>query len=79
MAEKHEIKAAIKEAFDEEIKPLYVEREQHYQDHLFITELRGFLDNIKNTTVKVTIRAIITIIIGGCVAGFIWSKGYFHK
>ena len=80
MTEKHEIKQAIKEAFDEEIKPFYVDREEHYQDHMFIKELRGFLDNIKNTTVKVAVKTVVVAIIGACLIGFIcfiWSKEYF--
>ena len=29
-----DIRSVVKEVFDEELKPLYVEREQHYQVHM---------------------------------------------
>lgn len=73
--EKSDLKAAIKEAFDEELKPLYIDREQHYQDHLFLKELRLLLDSIKNNTVKTIVIVLITGLVGAITTGlFFWAK-----
>ncbi len=86
MTDKEVYKEAIKEAFDEEIKPLYVEREQHFRDHLkiqkleykdilFLTEWRKWVENIKDTTTKTIVKAIVIAIIGLIVVGAgIWAK-----
>lgn len=72
---KETIKAAVVEALKEEIKPFYIERETHYQDHLFIKELREWLDSIKSTAWKTIAKIVITGIIGLLILGFIfWGK-----
>ncbi len=75
MTDKALYKQAIKEAFEEEIKPLYVEREQHYKDHLkiqklktedviFLTTLRDCVVDIKTTTWRTFIRVIVPAFLG---------------
>lgn len=69
------IKAAVVEALQEEIKPFYIERETHYQDHLFIKEAREWLDNIKSTMWKTIAKAVVAGLIGLLILGFIfWGK-----
>lgn len=72
---KEMIKAAVVEALQEEIKPFYIEREAHYQDHLFVKELREWLNSSKSTIWKTTIKIGITGLIGLLILGFIfWGK-----
>ncbi len=73
--EKEQLKAALKEALQEEVKSFYIEREQHYQDHLFIKELRELFTSIKSTTSRTIVGIVITALIGLIVLGFIfWGK-----
>lgn len=73
--EKEELKDAIKEVLHAEIKPFYIEREMHYQDHQFIKEVREFIGSIKSTTSRTVVGIVVTALIGLVVLGFIlWSK-----
>lgn len=74
------VKAAIKETFDEEIKPFYIDRERHYQDHLFITDMREWISSIHNTTTKTIVGILITAGLSLLVLGFIfWGKNHWGK
>ena len=73
--DRDELKGIIKEVIDEGLKPLFIEREQHYQDHLFIRDLREFVDSIKSTALKTIVRVVIVAILGLLAVGFaIWSQ-----
>ncbi len=86
MIEKKDVKQAIKEAFDEEIKPLYVEREQHWMDHLkiqkledtdilFLKEWREWFGKIKSTTTQTIVRVLVTGFIVLIILGIgVWVK-----
>ena len=86
MTDKELYKQAIKEAFDEEIKPLYVEREKHYRDHLkmekleykdilFLKEWRELIESIKSTATKTIVKAVVVAIIGLALIGAgVWAK-----
>jgi hypothetical protein len=76
--EKSELKAVIKEAFNDELKPLFVEREEHYKDHLFLRELRLLIGSIKSNTVKTIVLVAIVSIAGAVTTGlFFWAKSHF--
>lgn len=69
--EKKIIKEAVKEALQEEIKPFYIEREQHYQDHQFITSLRKWCEDTKSTIWRTILRVVVMALLGLMVMGFI--------
>ena len=74
MSDKEILKQVVKEVFDEEFKPLYIDRERHYRDHLIISDIDSedvvFLKNLRlgladlRTT---TIRALVRVVIPGTV------------
>lgn len=75
--DKADLKAAIKEAFEEELKPLYVDREQHYEDHLFLKDFREVLESIKSNTLKTIVLVIIVGLCGAITTGlFFWVKSH---
>ena len=75
MYDKDIIKEAVKEALADEIKRFYVDREQHYQDHLFIKDFRDWCQGIKSTIWKTLAKIVVTIVIGLIVLGFIlWGR-----
>jgi len=73
MMDESTVKAAVKEAFKEEMSAFYVEREQHYQDHQFIKELREWCVQTKSTVLK----TVVKVVVGGALAllflGFIFK------
>ncbi len=44
--EKEELKQAVEEVIDDKLTSLFVERERHYEEHLFIRELREFAEAV---------------------------------
>lgn len=77
MTDKEIIKEAIRELLEEENKSFFVERESHYQDHLFIKDMRDWCEGIKSTFWKTTAKAVVMGIIGLLILGFIfWGKGH---
>jgi hypothetical protein len=84
--DKESMKLAIKEVFDEEIKPFYIDREQHFKDHektqsidykdiAFITEARKFVEALKDTFWKTFVRTIFVFLFTACTGGFfLWLK-----
>lgn len=74
---KEEIKEAVKEALDERLKEFYIDREIHYQDHLFIKAFRGWTKEAKKTIWKTIVKGVVTILGGLLILGFIlWEKKY---
>lgn len=72
------IREEIRRSIHEELKTYRVPKEQHFRDHLFISELRDWMDQIKSTTIKTIIRTIIGTILLILFGGFIFfGKKYF--
>lgn len=75
-----EIKKAVKEALQESVAQFYADREQHYQDHQFVRDLRDLFVNIRSTATKTFIGIFITGIISLVVLGFIfWGRNHIGK
>lgn len=72
---KHEIMASIKEAVHENLGAYKIPKEQHYLDHLFISEWREWQATIKSTTTKTIIGVFITAIGMLLFYGFLFLKG----
>ncbi len=60
---KEEIKDAVKETLNEEVKAFYVDREKHWDDHRFLGGFRKWIDDTKTTAWKVFIGAIVVGVI----------------
>ena len=84
------IKEAIKETFEAEIKPFYVERQQHYDDHQklqrldhvdidFLVNARKFVEAIRDTFWKTIFRAIILFFFSVLTGGLIFWYKYQDK
>lgn len=75
---KDELKAAIKEALDEEIKPFYIDRERHYQDHQFLESLQNWVGSIGSATLKTLISTVVAGLLILLLLGFVfWGKKNF--
>ena len=69
---------AATKAIDAKLGQFYVDREQHYLDHLWINNLREWTDSFKNSFLKSLAKSIATIILVLLILGFIfWGQQQF--
>ncbi len=72
---REELKAIMVEALQDEIKPFFVDREQHYQDHCFIKSFREWCNETKSTFWKAILRGVVVAAGILLISGFIyWLK-----
>lgn len=69
------IKAAMRDVMREELKAFYIDREEHYQHHQFIRNLKGGIDSCQSIIGKVA----ITSIIGGLVVVLVLGVAQWIK
>jgi hypothetical protein len=72
--EYQDIKTAVTEAMREEMKDFYIDRETHYQDHLFMKSIREFMDNCKVSAIKTVVGAVVLFILGGIAMAVYFLK-----
>lgn len=68
--DKEEVKHAIEASIEAALGPYKVNKEQHYQDHLFLRELREWTNTIKITSIKFVVKAILGAIFILVAIGF---------
>lgn len=75
-----DIKLAVTEAMQDQMKDFYIERETHYQDHQFIAELRKFTEACKigfvGSVVSWLVKILFYLVLGGFIFWII-SKDVF--
>jgi len=73
-----ELKKVVKEAIHAELSLYKVDKEQHYQDHLFLRDLREWYDDIRSSFWKSIVGALVMAFLGLLLLGFIfWGKANF--
>ena len=80
MSEKdiEELKKVVKETIHEELSLYKVDKEQHYQDHLFLRDLREWYDDIRSSFWKSVVGALVMAFLALLLLGFIfWGKVNF--
>jgi len=68
---KKTIEKTIKETIEHELGSYKVPKEQHYQDHLFISEWRQWQESIRNSFWRSVVAIMIASIASLLVLGFI--------
>jgi len=72
------VKEATEKAIENKLGQFYIDREQHYQDHLFIKSFREWTDSFKNSFLKSLAKGIATIFLFLLIFGFIfWGQHHF--
>lgn len=75
MAEEKDIESiintAVKAAITAELGQYKVPKEQHYKDHLFLTEFREWTTNLKSSFWKSLVATIVPALLLLLVLGFI--------
>jgi hypothetical protein len=61
--EREAIKEAVKEAFQEELKAFYIDRETHYKQHEWLGEMMKYTETCKS----VVLKAVISILVAGAL------------
>ena len=75
-----DVEAAVGRAIDAKLGQFYIDRETHYHDHQFISELRKWAEECKGTFLRIVVKFVAYGLIGLLVLGLIlWGKGYFKS
>lgn len=70
------IKQTVREAFKEELKDFYIDRETHYKQHEWLGKLIKLSDHCTNTVWKTIINSIVIGTVGLVALGFVcWIGG----
>ena len=72
MDDLEEIKKTIKESIKTELGSYKISNEQHYQDHIWLSEWRKWQDSIKSVFWKTLVGLGITAILALLLYGFIF-------
>ena len=64
------ISDGVSTALDKSVREFYVDREKHWEDHMFLGGFRKFIDETKSTAWKVVVRVVAIGVIGLLVLGF---------
>ena len=72
---KLEIREDIKSAVHENLGAYKIPKEQHYLDHLWVSELREWQASVKNTTMKAIIGVIVVAVGTLLFWGFLFRTG----
>jgi hypothetical protein len=67
------IKQAVKEAFQEEMKAFYIDRETHYKQHEWLGEMIKYCEQCKSIIMKIILTLLIGAIFGLMWIGFIFK------
>lgn len=68
------INKAVSSAIERELGSYKVDKEQHYQDHIFLRDLRKWFDDIRSSFWKSFVAAIVPALLMLIVLGFIaWA------
>lgn len=71
------VKIAVKEALNEGVKDFYIEREMHYQHHMFMSDMIKFFEKTKSTVCGTITKIVITALVGLVALGVIFfGKGH---
>lgn len=68
-----DVKSAVKEAIEEKMGSFFIEREQHFLDHQYISGIRSFQDRLKAQACK----TVTHIGIGSVALLLLWGLYYF--
>ena len=70
-----EIREAMTEVMQSEMKSFYVEREQHYLDHSFVCDIREGTNWLKQKTCKASVWSVVL----GVGWLMVWSVRHLFK
>lgn len=73
------VQEATEKAIDIKLGQFYIDRETHWEDHKFISDLRKMFDVGKAEMCKTVVKWMVTILIGLLVTGWLYTKGIFSK
>lgn len=70
------VKAAVKQALREELNAFYVDRETHYQHHIFLKGMIAWSEQCKSIALKTIVSGLVGGLIALIIIGFsIWGRG----
>lgn len=70
------ISRTVKASIEAELGQYKVPKEQHYQDHLFLTDLRKWMDSIKSSFWKSLVSTLVPALFLLLLVGFVAWVGF---
>lgn len=73
--DKEDFKLLLSGVLEEKNKEFYVNRKQHYEDHMWLHEMLKWSNEIKSSVLKCFVKAIVVGVIALLITGFLISRG----
>lgn len=73
--DKKELKLLLCEVVDERMEELYIDRERHHNEHMWIQDMMRWSNEIKSSILKCVIKTMVVGIIAVLITGFLVYKG----
>jgi hypothetical protein len=67
------VKAGVQAALENELKPFYIDKEEHFEHHKFIREWIDWMQQCKSVVLKTIVGAVVLAAFGLMAAGFIFK------
>jgi hypothetical protein len=75
MTDRDAIKEAVREAFQDELKAFYIDREIHYNHHKFLGDWIEWVNQCKSVALKTVVGFFVITVVGLMIAGFMFKVG----
>lgn len=72
------VSRAVASTIDAKLGQFYIDREQHWEDHKFISDLRKMFDMSRAEMCRSVVKWIVAVVIGLIIAGWAFAKGVFR-
>jgi hypothetical protein len=69
------VRAGVRAALGDELKPFYIDREKHFEHHKFLSDWIEWTQQCKSVVLKTLVGAIVLAGLGLMIAGFALKNG----
>jgi hypothetical protein len=73
------VSKAVAATIDRKLGQFYIDRETHWEDHKFISELRKMFDVGKAEMCKTVVKWTVSVLLGLIMLGWVVTKGFFPR
>lgn len=70
------VKAGVKAALEEELRPFYIDQETHYKQHEFLGQMIDYSKTCKNVVLKTIIATVAVGVFSYMCIGFLFKHGW---
>jgi len=70
------VKAGVKAALEEELRPFYIDRETHYKQHEFLGDMIEYSKTCKSVVLKTIVTIVAVGVLSYMCIGFFLKHGW---